>query len=451
MTSVASMSMCRVRATPDTTGRAVEEAIQSFKHVLKGNGLESELQEFEKEDKIPPVDAVLTFTAQLDLANPSRRGRSIATRLHPVLESVRQYTAIVDTFVSSDPKIPALIWGSIKTTLKVIKQSGRSFYITKPGMLPLTFIEAIQKLWQAFRSFEEEFDGDEQEIQRQGDIVRVQIGLAKAKVDHQYQQMQAEEQKLLKRKLGKLGFSSRSQNARLDEIRLQQAKRESVGSGKTIASASSIQHILANKSERDFVTYHFFEQSLKLVTLSQDMVDELKKMEDEKFSSQSDLMAFLWQIVLLSEKFYIFLDGVDECELAQQHLLFDTLLSLVHSHKSAIRIFIFGREALAGEHTKRFPNLEQISMTSSEAKSDLGLYVESMILERCEKGMLATGDQVLLEEIQHVLTEHADGMFLWVTFLLDDLCAQYCDDDIRKCLKALPKNLRTHSIVFSLE
>lgn len=123
MTSVASTSMSRVlsrvRTTPDTTGRAVEEAIQSFKHVLKGNGLESELEEFEKDDKIPPVDAVLTFTAQLDLANPSRRGRSIATRLHPVLESVRQYTAIVDTFVSSDPKIAALIWGSIKTTLKV--------------------------------------------------------------------------------------------------------------------------------------------------------------------------------------------------------------------------------------------------------------------------------------------------------------------------------------------
>jgi hypothetical protein len=32
--------------------------------------------------------------------------------------------------------------------------------------------------------------------------------------------------------------------------------------------------------------------------------------------------------------------------------------------------------------------------------------------------------------------------FLWVTFLLDDLCAQYCDDDIRKCLKTLPKNLK---------
>lgn len=85
----------------------------------------------------------------------------------------------------------------------------------------------MQKLWKAFRSFEEEFDGDKQEIQRQGDIVRFQIDLAKAKADHQYQEMQAEDQKLVKRKLGKLGSSSRSQNARLDEMRLQQAKRES--------------------------------------------------------------------------------------------------------------------------------------------------------------------------------------------------------------------------------
>jgi hypothetical protein len=88
---------------------------------------------------------------------------------------------------------------------------------------------------------------------------------------------------------------------------------------------------------------------------------------------------------------------------------FSTPYSLVHSHKLAIRIFISGREALA-ELTQRFTSLEQISMTSSEAKSDLGLYAESMILERCEKGMLATGDQALLEEMQHILTEHAEGM-----------------------------------------
>lgn len=81
MTSVASTSLSTVPTTPDTTGREVEEAIQSFKQVLKANDLESELQEFEKEDKIPPVDAVLTFTAQLDSANPSRRGRSLSSSL----------------------------------------------------------------------------------------------------------------------------------------------------------------------------------------------------------------------------------------------------------------------------------------------------------------------------------------------------------------------------------
>jgi hypothetical protein len=63
MTSVASTFLSRVRTTSGTTGRAVEEAIQGFKHVLKGSGLETEIQELEKEDKIPPVDAVLIFTS----------------------------------------------------------------------------------------------------------------------------------------------------------------------------------------------------------------------------------------------------------------------------------------------------------------------------------------------------------------------------------------------------
>jgi hypothetical protein len=61
---------------------------------------------------------VLVFTAQLD-SSQQRRGRSIATRLHSVLQSVREFSAVVDTFISSNPEIAALIWGSVKLTIQV--------------------------------------------------------------------------------------------------------------------------------------------------------------------------------------------------------------------------------------------------------------------------------------------------------------------------------------------
>ena len=68
---------------------------------------------------IPDADAVLVFTAELDYSSRHSKGRSIATRLHSVLQSVREFSAVIDTFVSSNPEIAALIWGSVKLTIQV--------------------------------------------------------------------------------------------------------------------------------------------------------------------------------------------------------------------------------------------------------------------------------------------------------------------------------------------
>jgi hypothetical protein len=66
---------------------------------------------------------VLVLTAQLDRSQ-DRRGRSIGTRLHSVLQCVRDFSAIIDTFVSSNPTIAALVWGSVKLTIQVTTLCG---------------------------------------------------------------------------------------------------------------------------------------------------------------------------------------------------------------------------------------------------------------------------------------------------------------------------------------
>lgn len=68
---------------------------------------------------VPDADTILVFTAELDAANRQRRGPSVATRLHPLLASVRDFSSVIDTFVSSNPSIAALIWGSVKLTMDV--------------------------------------------------------------------------------------------------------------------------------------------------------------------------------------------------------------------------------------------------------------------------------------------------------------------------------------------
>lgn len=68
---------------------------------------------------VPDAESILVFTAQLDLANRNRRGQSIGSRLYTLLLSVRDFCAIVDTFVSSHPEVAALVWGSVKLTMQV--------------------------------------------------------------------------------------------------------------------------------------------------------------------------------------------------------------------------------------------------------------------------------------------------------------------------------------------
>lgn len=57
----------------------------------------------------PDVHAVLTFTAEIDMENAKRRSRGVASRLVGILQSIQQFSSVVETFVSSNPNIAALI------------------------------------------------------------------------------------------------------------------------------------------------------------------------------------------------------------------------------------------------------------------------------------------------------------------------------------------------------
>ncbi|TLD28601.1 hypothetical protein PspLS_03930 [Pyricularia sp. CBS 133598] len=72
---------------------------------------------------IPDADAILVFTAGLDSINRQRHSRSPSTRFHSFLSSVGGFCTkltlgkpchVADTFVSSNPEIAALVWGSMK-------------------------------------------------------------------------------------------------------------------------------------------------------------------------------------------------------------------------------------------------------------------------------------------------------------------------------------------------
>lgn len=67
----------------------------------------------------PDATSILAFTAEVDKVNADRRSRCVSSRLFGILQSIQDYTSIVDTFVSAHPEIAALLWGTIKFTVLV--------------------------------------------------------------------------------------------------------------------------------------------------------------------------------------------------------------------------------------------------------------------------------------------------------------------------------------------
>lgn len=65
------------------------------------------------------ADAAFKFTLKLDELDPVQRGRVTATRLCSLLQTVQSFGQVVETYVSSNPEIAALIWGTVKLTFMV--------------------------------------------------------------------------------------------------------------------------------------------------------------------------------------------------------------------------------------------------------------------------------------------------------------------------------------------
>ncbi|CZR67042.1 uncharacterized protein PAC_16941 [Phialocephala subalpina] len=95
--------------------KSLEIALSEFGSVLT----DDERKQLQLNKSVPDASAALVFTARLDASNSNRRGKSIGARAYSMLQSIQQFSAIVDTFISANPTIAALIWGSVKLTVLI--------------------------------------------------------------------------------------------------------------------------------------------------------------------------------------------------------------------------------------------------------------------------------------------------------------------------------------------
>ncbi|KAJ2896038.1 hypothetical protein MKZ38_005923 [Zalerion maritima] len=539
----------------------LEEAVSDFHSVLTGD----ERTRLQTIKTIPDADSVLIFTAQLDYSSRTQKGRSIASRLHSVLQSVREFSTVAGAFASSHPEIAGLVWGSVKLTMLCFPKIVVNFTSHFDGLSNLFMgfsalcprfaeygalfptstrlqkalcnyhasiircckhaVEAIRRPLQQFfssfwQSFDQEFKPDVEDVKRWANEVREEIALAKAQADYQDQELGKKEREDASSHRQKVkAFLSRTGND-IDMFKEKQLERDvrryrkhrqrllhtlsshdyrspfrearkarhygtaqwifpmlefsrwndgtgpsvlwcygKIGSGKTVLSASVIDHILVHKrGPQERVVFFFVQydnpqplkaetvlrsiirQSLDPDTMSRDMENMLNKIDQGTLSGVKDLVALLRRIIASFKLYYVIIDAVDEYERPEQGRLLGVLSSL-SANEPRMRLFLSSRESLSVVLRRKFQHMECVSMGSSQTSSDISLYVREYLQEQEQNGYLVVGDRSLLGEIKDALVRHADGMFLWVVYLIDELCTQHCDDDIRRSLRNLPKNL----------
>ncbi|KAJ1335026.1 ankyrin repeat domain-containing protein 50 [Microdochium nivale] len=230
-----------------------------------------------------------------------------------------------------------------------------------------------------------------------------------------------------------------------------------IGSGKTIIASSTIHHILTTKGSLGCPVSFFFAQSddthslkahaiLRSILLQRLRGIKISRAVEDKIhtivssSTASDTLSLLIELMPELMKSYIVVDGLDECDTKDRKELLKTLSALISTNKN-VRLFLSSRVSLLDEVTRQFPDVERLTLDCEATNEDIAIYISDFLDERLEEGDLKVGDPVLITCIKTALREGAQGMFLWAYFQLQDICQQHCDEDIRRTLSALPRDL----------
>ncbi|KAF2198077.1 hypothetical protein GQ43DRAFT_458101 [Delitschia confertaspora ATCC 74209] len=229
-----------------------------------------------------------------------------------------------------------------------------------------------------------------------------------------------------------------------------------LGSGKSILLANIVDdiHLHVDKSKAT-VAYFFcrydIPESMKAQTvigslarqLLRPLVDLTKTAEllDTSLAPAPDfetLMSLLDCVLPPTYRAYFVLDGLDEWDPPEKDVLIKQLQVLQSFVSINLCVSLRLDNTLISE-TKRFTGP---SVTSIPADNpDIRTYIEEELENHLETRKLVVGNPSIILEIRDALLNGSQGMFLWVALQIQSLCTMRTDEDIRKALSDLPRDL----------
>ena len=156
--------------------------------------------------------------------------------------------------------------------------------------------------------------------------------------------------------------------------------------------------------------------------------------------SLTELSTILQTVLAPDVVNFVVFDAIDECTKDNRDLLLTVLARIIDSSTTTLRVFLATRNAAETQIKRHFKSFIHISMKSAQAQIDMKDYVQEILLEKVKNGELVIGNQGLITTIRDTLVNGTQGMFLWVSFQLSDICEEVCDEDFRATLDDLPKD-----------
>ncbi|MCJ1479597.1 hypothetical protein MMC13_008283 [Lambiella insularis] len=228
-----------------------------------------------------------------------------------------------------------------------------------------------------------------------------------------------------------------------------------LGSGKTVLAANAVEYLAVQRSSQLTLAYMFFRfdnvlcATAALGCIARQLLCSLPSWNltrndstaVREYDEKEDIISILNSELPANGLYVIILDGVDECDKDEAKELMKVLERLLSLPRHNFKLYCSSRPDMMQWASKGLRNVTTVSMSNSKVDGEIARYIELSLKLRVEEEDLQLGDPELLVVILEALLKGAQGMFLWVAFLIDDICEQKTDADILRALQDLPKSL----------
>lgn len=224
------------------------------------------------------------------------------------------------------------------------------------------------------------------------------------------------------------------------------------GAGKTVLSAFLTLHAQAAASGQDHPPLYFlFRQadsnkntasaaarSLLFQALSrarhtpglyQQMLQTISTAKAENTKSFQKIWALLFHYLIKAGAQVLIVDAIDEC--VDSNTIINGLNDVIK--RTSTRIIATSRPGTLLHEQMLAMTL--FDMGQDQIKADIAAYVE----HRTETGPLSAPQ--LRRPVIDAVVSKADGMFLWVKLLLDDLASKFSEQEVLNALQSIPEGL----------